>query len=381
MEMKNKKWFALLVLIMATVSVVSVDLLISTPAHAAVRAAVGKPLQAALASVAAGDYSAAIEHVHEAESAGGLTDEELRTIKQVKDYVKVKSGGTVGVSSAIARPPRVIASTPDYASLRAQVGKPLQAAIAAANIGNYSAALTHVREAETVKGLSAEERKVIAQTRQYIKTASLAPIELKAPPPFVPPPDIIIQTDVPATQVTSLPPKFQIPGYTAASASPQTYRNAVYGFELTLPAGWTAMDVPVSSDGTRAMFLSPRYAQDRSSCTIIVNASAGLANFTQAQLNASVARGELSSLLKQQMASVDPNGTVDAQSIVSVGDLTAQAGERTLIIAGVRMHLKSLFVLIPGTAYNFGCAAPATIFQDTAADFAVILNSFRVRHI
>jgi tetratricopeptide (TPR) repeat protein len=71
-----------------------------TPAQAAVRAAVGKPLQAAQAAAAAGNYSAAMARVREAESVGGLTGEEQRVISQMRDYISVKSGGSVGVSSA-----------------------------------------------------------------------------------------------------------------------------------------------------------------------------------------------------------------------------------------------------------------------------------------
>ena len=72
-----------------------------TPAQAAVRAAVGKPLQAAQAAAAAGNYSAAMARVREAEGVGGLTGEEQKIIKQMRDYISVKSGGSVGVDSAV----------------------------------------------------------------------------------------------------------------------------------------------------------------------------------------------------------------------------------------------------------------------------------------
>jgi len=54
------------------------------------------------------------------------------------------------------------------AGVRPQVGKPLQAAIALANKGNSSAALSEVRQAESVGGLTASEQQAIAQTREFI---------------------------------------------------------------------------------------------------------------------------------------------------------------------------------------------------------------------
>ncbi|MDE2184967.1 MAG: DUF3828 domain-containing protein [Alphaproteobacteria bacterium] len=61
-------------------------------ADAAVRAAVGRPLQAAIASANAGDYTAAMDDVRQAETVGGLTEEEQRVIGQVRDYIAAKSG-------------------------------------------------------------------------------------------------------------------------------------------------------------------------------------------------------------------------------------------------------------------------------------------------
>ena len=52
--------------------------------------------------------------------------------------------------------------------VRPQVGKPLEAAIAAANRGNASEANAAVRQAESVGGLTAAEQQAIAQTKNYI---------------------------------------------------------------------------------------------------------------------------------------------------------------------------------------------------------------------
>jgi len=75
--------------------------LTATPADAAVRAAVGKPLQAAQAAAQAGNYSAAMADVHQAESVGGLTAEEQKIVTQMRQYIETKSGGSVGVSDSV----------------------------------------------------------------------------------------------------------------------------------------------------------------------------------------------------------------------------------------------------------------------------------------
>jgi len=87
-------------LLLGTAVIAAGGILSATPAEAAVRAAVGKPLQAALQAAAAGNYSAAMAQVRQAESVGGLTAEEQRVISQTRQYIEVKSGGAVGVSDA-----------------------------------------------------------------------------------------------------------------------------------------------------------------------------------------------------------------------------------------------------------------------------------------
>jgi hypothetical protein len=59
-------------------------------------------------------------------------------------------------------------SVVEAAGVRPQVGKPLQAAIALANRGNASAAMSQVHQAESVGGLTASEQQAIAQTKQFI---------------------------------------------------------------------------------------------------------------------------------------------------------------------------------------------------------------------
>jgi hypothetical protein len=80
---------------------------------------------------------------------------------------------TVGGSSIAALGPTSVA---EAAGVRPQVGKPLEAAIALANKGNASAAMSEVRQAESVGGLTGSEQQAIAQTKQFIaaKTGNFA---------------------------------------------------------------------------------------------------------------------------------------------------------------------------------------------------------------
>ena len=70
------------------------------------------------------------------------------------------SCASIGALSAV--------SVAEAAGVRPQVGKPLEAAIALANKGNASAAMSEVRQAESVSGLTASEQSAIAQTKQFI---------------------------------------------------------------------------------------------------------------------------------------------------------------------------------------------------------------------
>ncbi|HWA02958.1 MAG TPA: hypothetical protein VG819_05450 [Rhizomicrobium sp.] len=73
-----------------------------TPADAAVRPAVGKPLQEAQSLAAQGNYSAAMAKVNQAASVGGLTGEESRVIGQMKAYIAAKSSATSGAGKLAA---------------------------------------------------------------------------------------------------------------------------------------------------------------------------------------------------------------------------------------------------------------------------------------
>lgn len=74
----------------------------ATSADAAVRSSVGKPLQEAQSMAASGNYAGAMAKVKAAEAVGGLSAEEAKIVKQMKDYITVKSGGSAGpVDSAV----------------------------------------------------------------------------------------------------------------------------------------------------------------------------------------------------------------------------------------------------------------------------------------
>lgn len=75
--------------------------------------------------------------------------------------------GTAAVGAAT-----VLSATPVQAAVRASVGKPLQAAIAAANSGNYEAAMSELKKASSTPNLSAEEKKYITQTQDFIAVKS-----------------------------------------------------------------------------------------------------------------------------------------------------------------------------------------------------------------
>jgi hypothetical protein len=86
-----------LVLGMAAMAVAAV------PADAAVRSAVGRPLQEASALAQAHNYSAAMAKVRQAEAVGGLSAEEAKIVKQMKDYLASVSGGSVGEGPVAAQ--------------------------------------------------------------------------------------------------------------------------------------------------------------------------------------------------------------------------------------------------------------------------------------
>src|SRR4051812_49393295 len=77
-------------LVLGTACVTLTGLVTVMPAEAAVRPAVGKPLQEAKSLAAAGNYSAAMARVREAQSVGGLTGEERSVINQMSQYISVK---------------------------------------------------------------------------------------------------------------------------------------------------------------------------------------------------------------------------------------------------------------------------------------------------
>jgi hypothetical protein len=61
----------------------------------------------------------------------------------------------------------ILSAAPAEAAVRSSVGKPLQEAIAAVKAGNCQGATANIHKAEAVGGLSAEEEKILTQTKQY----------------------------------------------------------------------------------------------------------------------------------------------------------------------------------------------------------------------
>ena len=80
-------------LIGATI-VAGAGIALTAPADAAVRSAVGKPLQEAQSLAASGNYAAAMNKVHQAEGVGGLSAEENHVVSQMRAYIEAKQGGS-----------------------------------------------------------------------------------------------------------------------------------------------------------------------------------------------------------------------------------------------------------------------------------------------
>jgi hypothetical protein len=79
-------------LLLGTATLAGASLLTSAPAIAAVRAAVGKPLNEAIALYNQKNYKAAMAKVDEAEAVAGKTAEESSAIAQMKNAIAVASG-------------------------------------------------------------------------------------------------------------------------------------------------------------------------------------------------------------------------------------------------------------------------------------------------
>jgi hypothetical protein len=91
----------------ATVAVAGV--MIAVPADAAVRAAVGKPLNDAKTAMSSGNCTAAMAAVHKAEAAGGLSAEEQKYVTQMKNYIASASKGACGGDSAVGAQAKISA--------------------------------------------------------------------------------------------------------------------------------------------------------------------------------------------------------------------------------------------------------------------------------
>lgn len=120
-----------------------------SPADAAVRAAVGKPLQEAQSLAGAGNYTAAMAKVNQAAGVGGLSGEESRVIAQMRAYISSKSSATGGKGklSADYRAGRWSSVIADADSMRGQLDANDMAAVATAyyKMGNYTGCVRYIR--------------------------------------------------------------------------------------------------------------------------------------------------------------------------------------------------------------------------------------------
>jgi len=100
----SSKLRALATALLFATATAGVAVMASTPVEAAtVRPQVGQALQAAIKDAAAGNGSAALAKIHEAESVGGLTSAEQQAIEQTKNYVAAKTGAGGGAVGAKAK--------------------------------------------------------------------------------------------------------------------------------------------------------------------------------------------------------------------------------------------------------------------------------------
>lgn len=90
-------------LLLGTATIGGAAVLTALPADAAVRAAVGKPLQEAQALAAQHNWKAAMAKVDEAEAVPGKTAEESQVISQMKNYIAINSGDTSTPAGAKAK--------------------------------------------------------------------------------------------------------------------------------------------------------------------------------------------------------------------------------------------------------------------------------------
>src|SRR5665213_3249908 len=90
-------------LLLGTATFSGAALVLSAPAEAALRAAVGKPLLEAETLLNSGNYKAASANMNEAEAVSGKTAEESKVIAQIKEAIAIKSGDTSTAVGAKAK--------------------------------------------------------------------------------------------------------------------------------------------------------------------------------------------------------------------------------------------------------------------------------------
>src|SRR5271170_8530040 len=90
-------------LLITTATVAGATLVTTVSAEAAVRVAVGKALNDAIADAKNGNGSGAMAKIHEAESVPNLTSAEQQVIEQTKNYVAAKTGAGGGATGCKAK--------------------------------------------------------------------------------------------------------------------------------------------------------------------------------------------------------------------------------------------------------------------------------------
>jgi len=150
----------------------------------------------------------------------------------------------------------------------------------------------------------------------------------------------------------------------SASAGPTSFTSKIYGYSLTVPAGWTGVQASAAWDGNRApghevpqadQFIGPAAA---SSWAYAAPTTKDLAGYVKERIAANAA----------DHAATCP-ATPDAEDPIEVGGAPA-----TLLAWNCGILINGAVTVYNGTGYLFGFRDPAVHAATNAADRAAFLQ-------
>jgi len=167
-----------------------------------------------------------------------------------------------------------------------------------------------------------------------------------------------------------------------AALAQQSAKNDQWGFEVTLPAGWT--DTGTSDGEVRAAYNGPQIEGTNTNCNVTANDNLETSAMTQFQINAEVNGGAVSDQSVAEAKSLDPNAQVLSQDVVDMNGIAVQRADFVMNFPGqggaapIPVHARKLIVVTPGRFYNVNCMAVQSGYEQVKADFDSILGSFKV---